>query len=140
MPCAFERRYKLTLVFCACAGNAFRNNFPLLGRETLQPLFVFVVDVIFFCVAEFTGALFTRHLAFFFTTRFTWTVEHGILLLQTLWLRLSQPIKNYFFPSVSLNNGSRVGTVAGASGTTAAAAAAAAFFAANAFELKTIVR
>lgn len=139
MPGTFERSNKLSLMFRTRAGNALRNNLALLGGKALQPLFVFIVDVVFLCVAEFAGAFFARHLSFFFSTRFTWTVKHGILLYNPLWLRLSLPFKNYFFPSVSLNNGSRAGTAAGVS-SAGVAAATAAFFAANACELRTIVR
>ncbi len=80
MSCALQRCNKLSLMFCTRAGNALRNDLALLCRETLQALFIFVVDVVFFCVAEFAGALLARHLSFFFATRFTWTVKHGILL------------------------------------------------------------
>jgi hypothetical protein len=52
MACALDGVHKLTLVFCARTGDAFGDDLSLFGNEALKFLFILVVDVQFFCVAE----------------------------------------------------------------------------------------
>jgi hypothetical protein len=62
MPCTLDCTDKLALVFGARAGDAFRNDLALFGDKTLELLLVFVVDVVFFCVAKSACAFLARRL------------------------------------------------------------------------------
>jgi hypothetical protein len=62
MPCTLDCTDKLALMLGAGAGDAFRNDLALLGNKALEFLFVFVINVLFFCIAESACALLARGL------------------------------------------------------------------------------
>ncbi len=59
MPRTLDGDNQHALMLCACPGNTLRNNPPLLRNEPLDFLFVLVIDVIFFIVAEAAGPFFS---------------------------------------------------------------------------------
>lgn len=56
MSCPLDRCDEHALMFCACPRDSFRDDPALLGYEALELLFGFVIDEIFFVVAETAGA------------------------------------------------------------------------------------
>lgn len=59
MPRPLNGDNQHALMLSASSGNALRNNPPLLGNEPLDFLLVFVINVIFFVVAEAAGSFFS---------------------------------------------------------------------------------
>lgn len=72
MSRALDGLHQLPLVLCARAGNALGDDFPLFIDEPLQSLFVFVVNIRLFCIAESTGAFLSRALSLFFASWFSY--------------------------------------------------------------------
>lgn len=53
-----NRPYQLPLMFCARSGDSFGNDLALFRNETVQFLFILVVDVDFFSIAETASTFF----------------------------------------------------------------------------------
>lgn len=53
-----NRTYQLPLMFCARSGDSLGNDLTLFRNETVQFLFILVVDVDFFSIAETARAFF----------------------------------------------------------------------------------
>jgi hypothetical protein len=54
MPCSLDCSDQLTLVFCTRARNPFGDDLTLFRNEPLQLLFILVIDIDFFVIAEST--------------------------------------------------------------------------------------
>jgi hypothetical protein len=72
MARTFYCLYQLSLVFCAGTCNALGDDFPLFIDESLESLFILVVNIGLLCVAKSTGALFSRALSFSFSSRLSY--------------------------------------------------------------------
>ncbi len=85
MPCTLDGMHKLALVLGARSRYAFGDDLPLFRHETLQPLFIFIVDVDFLRITKAARPLLARHLALFLASWFPlhW-FQSFILLLRVL--------------------------------------------------------
>jgi hypothetical protein len=54
-----NRPYELPLMFCARSGDSLGNDLALFRNETVQFLFILIVDVDFFSIAETASTFFS---------------------------------------------------------------------------------
>ncbi len=62
MACTLDGMNQLTLMLCACSGNAFWDDLPLLRDKPLQAFLILVIDILFLGGTEPAHAFFARHL------------------------------------------------------------------------------